>query len=162
MKKVIALCCCFLLLLCGCRDKTANVESEGFSCNAVARFGDNTYRLFLQIPGGGIIKAEVTEGEMKGLTLTLDGEDVSVRFLGMEYKLPDGFFGENCLTAIKEVLETLKRDGQEVKVDSNRDITLDTDFGLAKITVRPDGFPTKIVLFDEDAEITFSDFNYIS
>ena len=161
MKRAVALCLCFLLFLTGCSQKTAKVENEGFSCNVVAKFGDDTYHLFLEVPGGGIIKAKITEGELKGMEFTLDGEDVSVQFLGMDYTLPDGFFGQNCVTAIKEVLQTLKRNGEEIAIGGEQTMSLDTELGKAKITIRPDGFPTKIILPDQDAEITLSDFNYI-
>lgn len=161
MKRAMALCLCFLLFLIGCSQKTAKVENEGFSCNVTAKFSDDTYHLFLEVPGGAIVKAKITEGELKGMEFTLDGEDVSVQFLGMNYTLPDGFFGETCITAINEVLKSLKRNGEEVAVNREQTITLDTELGKAKITIRPDGFPTKIIIPDQDAEIILSDFNYI-
>lgn len=152
---------CFLLLFTGCSKKTARIESEGFSCNAVAKYDANTYHLFLEVMGGGILKAAVTKGDMKGMVLTLDGDDVSVQYLGMTYTLPDGFFGSNCILAVKEVLQALKRGGEEMDAGTENSVTLDTKLGRAKITLRPDGFPTKIVLPEQNAEITFSDFNYI-
>ena len=162
MKRTVLLCLLFLVFLTGCSAKKTEVECEGFSCNAEARFGDDTYRLFLEVPGGEIIKAKVTEGQMKGLTITLDGEEISLEYLGMNYKLPDGFSEKNCVAAIKEVLYSIKRNGNEASVNSNHIFTLDTDFGPAKITVRPDGFPTNILLIDEDAEIKLSNFSYIN
>lgn len=162
MKKTVALCLLFLVFLTGCSAKKAEIEFEGFSCDVEARFGDDSYYLFLEVPGGEIIKARVTEGQMKGLTITLDGEEIKLEYLGMEYKLPDGFSEKNCVSVIKEVLRSIKRNGDGAPVNSNNTFTLDTDYGPAKITLRPDGFPTNILLIDEDAEIKLSNFSYIN
>lgn len=155
------MCVCFLLLLTGCAKKTATVESEGFSCNVEAKWAGESYALFLEMPGGGISKVTLTEGKFKNMVFTLDGDAVRVAYLGMEYTLPDGFAGESVVSAFKEVFQTLKRGGEEQTVGTGDTLTLDTKLGPAELTVRPDGFPTKIVLPEQEAELLLSDFNYL-
>lgn len=161
MRRAAALCICVLLLLTGCAKKTAKVENEGFSCNVQAKWEGEAYGLFLEMPGGGICKVTLTEGKFKNMAFTLDGEEVRVQYLGMEYTLPDGFAGQSIVAAFKEVFQALKRSGEEQTVDAGDSFTLDTGLGPAEITVRPDGFPTKIVLPERDAELSLSDFNYL-
>lgn len=162
MRKAVALLCVsFLIVFAGCAKKTATAESEGFSCQVQAKWKTETYALFLEVPGGGIYKATLTDGPFKGMVFTLDGASVQVQYLGMAYTLPDGFAGQNVVSAFKEVLQALKRSGEEQTLRADGTLTLETAFGPAEITLRPDGFPTKIRLPEQKAELSLSDFNYI-
>ncbi|MBQ7288884.1 MAG: hypothetical protein IJW78_04060 [Clostridia bacterium] len=162
MKRAVAFCFCLLLLLTGCAQKTTAIESEGFSCRATVKWQGDTYALRMEAPGGGIFKATVAQGNFKGMCFTLDADKVQVSYLGMEYTLPEGFTGQNCVVAFKQVMQALKRNGESAALDNKGRITLQTDMGNAEVTVRPDGFPEKIVLPEQQAEIALSEFNYLS
>lgn len=163
MKKIAAMVCCLVLLLCGCHSAKTKirVKSEGFTCNASATLKGATSKFKLSVFSGNIIEAKFTDGSLKGMTVTLDGDELSVNYLGLSFTPPSSLYDQNSVHAIKEVFDDIKRADVEVSSDGGQFET-DTSIGKATVTVRPDGFPTEIKVPDYDFVMTCSDFEYIN
>lgn len=125
MKKIIsfALIIVLSLTLGGCFSKTADIRpiTKGISFTAELTYYNECCEANVKVSENGKAEAEITSPDtIKGLVFYFDGDAVTARYAGLEYKtdyaaLPEG----NACIRLYEILKYASGDGISVTADGD-------------------------------------------
>lgn len=142
--------------------KQVEPVTEGFTCDAVVKYGKMQLSGTLHCPGGSVFSFTVAEPQkLNGLSLNWNGDAFTMSYLGMEWNgdavgLPDTAFAgaiRNVLNAVSagRLTGSPNQDGKCV-------IAGGSESGDYKLTVEMDGFPVSLSVPALDLEVTFQNF----
>lgn len=163
------------VLLTGCNQATATAEppsATGFSCSAVGTYRGEEVAGTLNRTSAGLLTVSLTAPEsLDGLTMVWDGEEVTLRLLGIEWAIspdaiPQAALGERILRALDAVVygesetdSSLTDDGR-LKTTGSAGTDAATT-GNAAFTLYSDpatGALLSLEVPTEELTLTFSDF----
>ena len=131
MKKIISVLLFSVLFLCACKESKVNITpvTMGISLTAELTYYNESYEAKVTVAKNGETDMEITSPDtIKGLAFHFNGDEVTAKYAGLEYKadfksLPEGA----CCAKLYEILAntfnedttvTLEGDSYYIMVDS--------------------------------------------
>ena len=107
MKKIVLSLMC-LILLCGCGKKqSVDVTLESVSFDAAITYGSYNCTCNITISGGGMLASTILSPEsIAGTTLSYDGENLTVNYMGLEYMPEMPISGDAANDIINKILQS--------------------------------------------------------
>lgn len=150
-----------LLTLAGCGEaEEVDTKLVGISFDADIEYEDYECECSIKAYGGGVFSCTVTKPEtISGTTVTYDGEETAVTYMGMTYKPSAKIPTENVAEMLSNVVKNTapaQKDGEEYKVYGK---TGGYDYVL---TVSETGLPLRLTCPSADLSVEFTNVKIIN
>lgn len=161
MKKAIISVLIIVSFLCGCgkSTKTATPVTKGISFTADVTYYNENYTCDVDVNEEGIMTAEVTyPEELKGVSLTFDGENVTAEYLGLTYTLKtDTMPLGNVALSIYKVFCDVTNNGLSAEyTEENCLIENTVDGEKYEFTFSPSGLPLELKIPSKEFKVVFN------
>lgn len=123
MKKIISVLSLVILFLCACGEKKISVTpvTSGISFTAELTYYNECFEADVTVAKNGETDMEITSPDtIKGLVLHFNGEEITAKYAGLEYKadfksLPEGA----CCARLYEILKDTFNEDATVNSEEN-------------------------------------------
>ena len=163
MKRILATILVFTVILCGCTPKLKRERTiaKCFESTAQIEVDDMTYEASLSRLGDGWWIVELTAPEaVKGLILTVEGEETEISFKGLHFTFDTSKFpvGSVVSTAVKSFDRIAPLTLDMVEGETSDFCSGEVDGMAYSVTLDKNGTPVSLDLGDSGMKITFLSF----